>query len=301
MEGTKKYTRGTYKRIKQKNENGVVKYKRGTYCKRTDDDGNEIKSCNSRSLITCPERNDDGTLCCNLSFRHGYCSIHQHKLPIWKQLQGFVCEMCNDKIKIKTESKTLCTKCILIVGQKCIKCNLGTINFDTGECNKHETSMICSTVGCTVIAHHGNEHNRYCTRHNPVKKCTYSGYKQCTKTKRVGDDYCNSHGGGRVILQEHKDTTGGCKKMLVDGCMQRIPRFRKSDADRIIDSTKCQIHGGMTKCFACDKKACVGFNGTCEDHGGTTCVKCSGPLYINNKNKSCHVCVKADKNIYDKM
>jgi hypothetical protein len=207
-------------------------------------------------------------------------------LPIWKQIPTFVCEVCNVEITNdkKSEAKTLCSKCILSMGQQCTECHRGTLDFDRGLCKRHLPENICSVEGCKTSAHYGQSPNRYCKNHNPDGRCDHEESKVCGRKTGKGNNMCSRHGGkdGR--------TNKTCETVVQKRCKRIIPFVREVDMYRVPDTTKCFIHGGIPCCYVCEKPACVGFEGMCEDHGGTTCSKCNGPLYLKSKNSTCHSC-----------
>lgn len=273
--------------------------KRGPYKKSKDDEFVQGPRKNKKVLTPCRGYNDR-VRCDNLIFRHEYCGSHQHLLPIWKQLPCFfICDCCNEEIgSNKSEIKTVCKTCARNVCVKCKVCGEGTINTESELCRKHVPNAICCIETCTQRAHHGTLPLRYCSWHTPTKKCTHIGTTRvCKRAKTEGQERCCIHGGIKVTPNSVIDTEKCGKLVLLPNqpCKEKIKVFREDVIDRIIDTTKCSVHGGIVKCYVCDKKACVGIRGTCEDHGGVVCTECDGPVYIKRSNGKCHNCKNESK------
>lgn len=278
--------------------------KRGPY-KKYDENGVLITHRNKkirRSYLNCNGINKDGSLCGSLMYRYGYCFTHQYLLPILKREPVYVCEICKkdiDSRKKKSPMKFICSDCSVVMGQKCLRCDRGTFDFVSGLCTAHLSENICCEGTCKLRAYYGNVPFRYCSRHNPDKICTHVDHNVlCGHKTRDGFDYCKKHGGRSYDSSKQKTTLHGtCKKNLGDvPCRRPTRMIRVVDEFRVPDMTKCEVHGGLPVCYNCDKTACIGFEGMCEDHGGRTCQQCNGPIILGHKDSTiCQECKYKNK------
>lgn len=237
----------------------------------------------SRSYLPCPGLNDDGTRCNNLTFRFGYCWTHQGLLPGWKQIPTLYCDLCKEDIHKdkRSEVKSLCSSCILKMGQKCKNCNRGTLDFDTGLCKLHKNG-----TGGKV------QKRNFCS-HVVQVKCNRLSSNRYMKCSRHGGKDCK----GKDVAR--------CTTLIQKHCREHVPLIKEVDLHRVPDTTKCFLHGGIPLCYICVKPACVGFEGMCEDHGGRVCPLCRGPVYKKHRDSLCHKChhkakLKRLKELYEK-
>lgn len=282
-------TRGPYKKLKYDDNGDVIpKYKWKT---------KEKQKC----YLDCVVPN-----CKHPRYRYDHCWKHQKDMPDKFKLKvpEYHCELCNKKIESKNKSdyQTFCRECYKMMGTQCVyeNCKNYTLDFESELCKRHLPYYTCSVDGCTVRAKHGPMFDRYCPKHYKGNKCDHVIENEiCGARTGGGNKFCAKHGGQRYYKKYTSDVMTTCQFIMPPRvCNKKIPFVKSKDKFRVLEPTKCREHGGGAMCDLCGKKpACFDQNGMCEDHGGTKCKKCNGPVFVFRIKflDTCYICIEKEK------